>query len=148
VPSPVKRFIRLSFGRMLGAFLGSLLVAAFVAAWVGVDTVFGGFERVSLVEATSCLETVGARHIGVGSRGVVATTDGQELEGAVSGEVGQGKTKTGVTILVLEGDRLPPKIPLRNRITDSREANALISWNSSAERPKLLLACIDDAAAN
>jgi hypothetical protein len=28
----------------------------------GVDTVFGGFERVSLVEATSCLETVGARH--------------------------------------------------------------------------------------
>jgi hypothetical protein len=60
--------------------------------------------------------------------------------------VPQGETKTGVQILVLEGDRLRPKIPFQYGITDSRKANALVSWDSDAEKPKSLLSCIDDAA--
>jgi heme A synthase len=144
--TPVKRYIRLFFGRTLAAFLGVIFIGAFVTAWVEVDRVFGGLERVSLIEAKSCLEAIGARQIGVGSRGVVATTDGEKLEGAVSGEVARGETRTGVTILVLEGDRLPPKIPFRYGITDSRKLNALVSWNSKAKKPRSLLACIDGAA--
>jgi len=139
------RIVRLFFARTLLAMVGPILLGLFLSGWLGVDALFGGIERVSVVETKSCLHAAGAKNISVTKRGVTATTDGKELEGLVAGELRQGNAKVGVVVHVLEGDSLPPKIPFRYGVISARSANALVSWNSRAKRPQRLLDCIRHA---